>query len=142
VPRSVAFGFFDFGSPAWIMNPLMMRWNPVPSKNPWRASFLKLATVCGASLAQNSIAICPFDVSITAISSAAAPALFSAAFAFGALAAALEAGGSAAIAAPATIKPAAVIPTTPRMDIRNIAPPRRVELVVIGYPSPLSSTNE
>ena len=34
VPRSGAFGFLDFGSPPWIMKPLMMRWKPVPSKKP------------------------------------------------------------------------------------------------------------
>src|SRR5512140_3862682 len=69
----------------------------------------------------------PFVVSIPATSSAAAPAWPAAAWVLGAFGAALavDAGGSAACAAPAKRKPAAIIPTTPRIDIRTIEPPCR-----------------
>src|SRR5207248_3336617 len=50
------------------MNPLTIRWKIVPSKNPWRASFLKFSIVFGAASVQNCTTISPSLVLITATS--------------------------------------------------------------------------
>src|SRR5258706_11634750 len=109
------------------MKPLMMRWKPVPSKKPWRESFLKFATVFGASFSQNSATITPLEVVMTATSSDAPPFFMATALpaGFAAFAAGALDIASSADAAPATSMLRAAPNNAHRIAFRTIVfPPR------------------